>query len=121
MLACEDSAVECICNDPSLRIHVPAARAGAVTTIALGGPACAGVHVSCTSDSSSGGDTVCSFRASAAGRCHVDVDFSAGAPRFSADAQIVAGDACCGGFYADPISAGDIEVPGETAEAGGAG
>jgi hypothetical protein len=122
LMSCQSSEVECTCADPSLHVRVPAARAASVVDVLPSGPACAGAAVGCVArDSVAGACVDFAFRAVAAGACHVDVDFAAGAPRFSADVQMAAGDECCGGFYAQPLSGGDIDVPAETADAGGAG
>ena len=121
LMACQSSKVECSCADPSIRVHVPAARAAAVVDVAPSGAACEGAEVGCVAqDPTSRACVEFAFRAVAAGACHVDVDFSTGAARFSADAQIEAGDPCCGGFYATPLSAADIEVPADV-DAGGPG
>jgi hypothetical protein len=119
MAGCQGSKTECICADPALRVHVPSARAAAVVDVVPSGPACDGARVECAAAGSAGGCTLFVLDASAAGTCHVDVDFSAGPPRFSADAQMVPGDECCGGFYASPLSAADIEIPALTGDAGG--
>lgn len=122
MVGCSgDSKTECSCLDPSIHVHVPADRAAAVVDVLPGGSACAGASATCAAGLAGGGCVDYSFRARSAGKCHVDVDFSSGPARFSADLDIVA-DACCGGFYANPISAGDVEVPEPiTADAGAGG
>ena len=116
------SHVECNCVDVALRVHVPVERASAVADVAVSGTACAGVAAACVESVAAGGACV-TYRIAprAAGYCDVDVDFVSGAPRFSATAKIAMGAACCGGFIADPPSAGDIVVPSDVADAGGAG
>ena len=123
LAACGSSShIECNCVDVALRLHVPAARASAVADVAVSGTACAGVVAACVESVAAGGACV-TYRIAprAAGYCDVDVDFVSGAPRFSATAKIALGAACCGGFIADPPSAGDIVVPSDVADAGGAG
>lgn len=119
--ACAASKTECTCDSPALTVRIPAERAASLVDVALSGPACAGVTVTCD-EQSAGGCVVFSFTGRAAGACHVDIDFSAGPPRFSADLRLVAV-SCCAGFFADPRSAGDIDVPGASAvaDAGSAG
>ena len=98
----------------------PPDRAAVLTDVELSDVACAGVTATCDEEDAG----LClryQFMAIAAGNCHVDVDFSSGPARFSADVTIVPG-GCCGGFYASPPSAGDIEVPSAAAlDAGGGG
>lgn len=121
--ACGSSShVECNCVDVALRVRVPAERASAVADVVVSGTACAGAAAACV-ESTAGGGACVTYRIAprAAGFCDIDVDFVSGAPRFSATAKIAMGAACCGGLVADPPSAGDIVVPSEVADAGGAG
>jgi hypothetical protein len=123
-LACgASSRAECDCIDVALRLHVPAERASAVLDVAVSGTACAGVSASCVELAPAGGGACVTYRIAprAAGYCDVDVDFASGAPRFSSTAKIAMGSACCGGFVADPPSAGDIVVPSDVVDAGGTG
>jgi len=119
-LACSSSRAECLCADPALEVRLPADRAAAFQDIALSGAACAGVMPACAERSSSGACARFRFAAFAAGSCHVDIDFSSGPPRFSADVTVVPG-GCCAGFYAQPATAGDLDVPSASMDAGGAG
>lgn len=115
----ESPHVECTCVDPSLRLHVPPERAAAVIAVVPSEPACAGSTVSCAEAAPEG--TACvtyAIRATAQGNCHVDVDFSSGPARFSADVRLLPG-GCCSGFYATPASAADIDVPSASNDAGG--
>jgi hypothetical protein len=120
VFACgNDSKVECECVDSALEVRVPSERAAAVVDVAASGPACDGVQATCA-EQSGGACVRFALVGRAAGNCHVDVDFASGAPRFSADVKLVAG-GCCPGFYADPPSAGMIDVPSFAMDAGGAG
>jgi hypothetical protein len=104
--------------DPAIRVRVKAERAAQVSSVALSGAACAGANAACEAQGASGCTTY-AFRATAQGKCVVDVYSSAGPPTFHAELSALAG-GCCGGFYADPASAADIDVP-SASDAGGAG
>ena len=120
--ACGSSShVECNCIDVALRVHVPPERAAAVRDVAVSGTACAGVSAACVETAAGGGCVTYRIAPRAEGYCDVDVDFVQGAPRFSATAKIVVGNACCGGFVANPPSAADIVVPSDAVDAGGVG
>jgi hypothetical protein len=118
-LACSSSRAECACDDPAIEVRVPEDRAAAFEDISLSGSACVGVTAACA-ETSTAGCLRYRFDAHAAGSCHIDVDFSAGPPRFSADVAVLSG-GCCTGFYANPRSAGQIDVPGASSDAGGTG
>ena len=98
----------CDCVDPTLHVRVPPDLAGAAMGVILGG-ACADQRVSCTMASGSGCAEY-AFSASMPGTCHLDMDFLTGR-RFSADIKIVHTAGCCSGFFAEPPSAGDVQVP----------
>jgi hypothetical protein len=115
---CSPSSVQCDCADPAIRVRVPPERASLVSSLALSGTACAGASATCETQGASGCTTY-AFRATAQGKCEVDVYFSAGPPTFHAEVTVLPG-GCCGGFYADPPSAADIDVP-SASDAGGAG
>jgi hypothetical protein len=120
-LGCSDTVAQCECVDPQVHIRVPRARAVALRGVTLSGPACEGVSAVCESGETgqSASCEVYVFRPRAIGRCFVNVDFSAGAPRFSAELRVVEKQGCCSGLYADPPSAAAIEVPDETTDGGG--
>jgi hypothetical protein len=118
----DDSKVECTCASPALVVNVPPERASAVIDVVPSGPACDAVMAGCVMAAPNGGAGCVQYAivASAAGNCHIDVDFSSGPPRFSADVRVAAV-TCCSGFYAQPTSAGEIDVPSADLDAGGAG
>jgi hypothetical protein len=117
----DDSKVECSCADPALVVNVPPERASAVIDVVPSGPACAGVTPTCAAMAPNGvGCVRYAIVATTAGNCHIDVDFSSGPSRFSADLRVAAV-ACCPGFYAQPTSAGEIEVPSADLDAGSSG
>ena len=116
-----DSKVECACTDSALVVRIPPDRAASVIDVVPSGPACAGARVSCAETPPGGGPGCVRFSiiAVASGNCHLDVDFSSGPGRFSADLRLAQG-SCCHAFYADPPSAGEIDVPSAGLDAGGA-
>jgi hypothetical protein len=123
-MGCSDTVTQCECVDPQVRIRLPQARATVLRGVNLSGPACEGVTAACESGASgetaqSAGCEVYVFRPRAIGRCFVNVDFSAGPPRFSAELRIVEKQGCCAGLYADPPSAAAIDVPDDTTDGGG--
>jgi hypothetical protein len=107
---CSTSNPECDCASPRLDVNVPEARSLDVSSVALSGPACAGVTPSCDHYGVAGGCVDYGFGAVAAGDCHVDVSFQSGEV-FSADVAVTRSTGCCAGFYPDPVSAGQIDVP----------
>jgi hypothetical protein len=113
---CTSSNTECDCSPARLHVNVPEERALDVSGVSLSGPACAGVTPGCDGLGVAGGCVEYGFQAAATGDCHVDVDFASGEV-FSADVNITQVTGCCAGLYADPASAGEIDVPG-AADAG---
>jgi hypothetical protein len=112
-------SVECECADPSVFIDVPADRAPAVAQVVLSGVACSGAVASCVA----GGAAPCTryaFRATKAGTCQVDVQFSSGPADFEAMVQF---DhiPCCPGLYAPALADSTIDVPDDAQDAGSAG
>ncbi len=100
----------CECVDPTISIHIPGDRAAAASKPALSG-ACAGAALVCNQQATGGGCTLWQFAPSKAGpSCAIDIDFATGTT-FHTDIQIVQETGCCSGFYAQPISAADVEVP----------
>ena len=114
--ACGASHVECECADPTLRVAVPRDVAASAMGLVLSG-ACAGEKVSCMQSAGSG-CVEYDFVAHKAGACHIDLDFATGR-RFSADVKITQSAGCCAGFFPEPVSAGNIQVPEMDAGAGG--
>jgi hypothetical protein len=118
LAGCGSSENKCSCVDTAIIVRVPPERASSVIDVTPSGTACAQVKATCVE-----GDTSACTRYRilpiASGFCQVDIDFAMGAPRFSADAHVVPGSGCCGGFVADPPSAGEIDVP--SASDGGIG
>lgn len=108
LAACGTSSAVCDCEDPALHVAVPQDLAASAKTPTLTG-ACAGENVSC-SQFAGGGCAEYTFVAHKAGACHLDLDFATG-QRFSADVKIAESAGCCAGFFAEPPSAGDIQVP----------
>ncbi len=92
-------------------LRIPASRVAAVSAVRVGGPACDGVTPTCT-DQTGAGCARYVFRAKRAGKCQVEVDFTSGGTRFTAEVPIVEVKGCCAGFYAEPPSAADIEAGG---------
>ncbi|MEO6420340.1 MAG: hypothetical protein ABIP39_13065 [Polyangiaceae bacterium] len=108
LAACGTSSAVCDCEDPALHVAVPEDLASSTMRPVLSG-ACAGETVSC-SQSAGGGCAEYAFVAHKAGACHLDLDFATGR-RFSADVKIAESAGCCAGFFAEPPSAGNIQVP----------
>jgi hypothetical protein len=115
LAACGSSSTECECADDAIEVSIPAEAQGDVDDVALSGNACTGVTATCENPGA-GGCAVYRVAGIAAGDCHVDVDFKSGT-RFSADVTLVA-DSCCAGFYANPASADEIDVPAPSFDAG---
>lgn len=110
---CSSSKAECSCAPTGIELRVPEARAADVLDVTLSGAACANVHATCTSFADGGtGCTRYRISPNAVGYCDIDVDFRTGAPRFSATVKVAQVSSCCSGLYPDPISAGQVEVPG---------
>ncbi len=108
LAACGTSSAVCECEDPTLHVAIPQDLASSATIPVLSG-ACAGESVSC-SKLAGGGCAEYAFVSHKAGACHLDLDFATGR-RFSADVKIAESAGCCAGFFAEPPSAGDIQVP----------
>lgn len=107
--ACSSATnTQCDCIDPSLVVKVPAESASGVVDVKVSGAACDGVAVTCA-QLGIGGCASWRFAASAAGTCHIDVLFAAGTTT-SHDITIKQVDGCCAGFYADPVSAAEVDV-----------
>lgn len=117
LLACGTSSTECLCADRSIHVKVPDARAASVLDVATSGAACVAAKPTCAATNGAGACTSYRIAPTTSGPCHVDVDFSAGGPRFSADLRVVAVGGCCAGFVADPASAADVDVPDDDAGA----
>ncbi|HEX7666165.1 MAG TPA: hypothetical protein VF407_16675 [Polyangiaceae bacterium] len=109
--ACTSAAdIACDCAESTISIHVPADRAAAASKPVLSG-ACANDTLACNQQATAGGCTLWQFTPTQAGAdCAIDVDFATGTT-FHADLQIVQESGCCAGFYAQPTSAADVEVP----------
>lgn len=107
---CSSSKAECDCASPRFDVNVPEARSLDVASVALSGPACASVTPSCDRYGVAGGCVDYGFGAVAVGDCHVDVAFQTGEV-FSADVNVTQATGCCAGFYPDPLSAGQVDVP----------
>ncbi len=107
---CNDpGGTECSCDDPSVRIEVPADRAPSTAGVDLSGRACNGAQAQCSQPAGAG----CAeyvFRATGAGTCDVDVHFDALPADYQETVTFVAGPSCCGGFYVYPPSASPIDV-----------
>ncbi|MEO8798728.1 MAG: hypothetical protein ABI551_12650, partial [Polyangiaceae bacterium] len=89
---------------------IPADRAAAASKPVLSG-VCAGADLVCNQQATSGGCTLWQLSPSKAGpSCAIDIDFATGTT-FHTEIQIVEETGCCSGFYAQPISAADVEVP----------
>jgi hypothetical protein len=110
-VGCTSSNAECDCVPARMNVNIPDGLALEVTSVALSGPACTGVAPSCDRYGVAGGCVEFGFDAVAAGNCHLDVDFQSGEV-FSDDVTVSQATGCCAGFYADPVSAGEIDVPG---------
>lgn len=111
---------ECDCIDPSLKISVAPESAAAVLDVRLSGEACGSAKVTCAQEGI-GGCASWRFAATAAGTCHIDVDFVSGTT-YARDISIVQTTGCCSGFFPSPASAGEIDVtvpPGGVTDAGG--
>lgn len=109
-IACSTPATQCDCADNAVQIHVPADLAAAASPPVLS-QTCAGATTTCVQQAAAGGCETYAFTPSVAGPdCHIDIDFSSGHV-FSADLKIVQETGCCAGFYVEPISAADVEVP----------
>lgn len=71
---------------------------------------CENSDLTCTQQASSGGCTLWDFALDKIGPdCHVEVAFANGHV-FVADFAVTQSTGCCGGFYASPLSAADIEA-----------
>lgn len=121
VLACggQSSGAQCSCSDPSVVVDVPPDLAAAVATFQLSGVACAHSAVVCLAPAGRGCAQM-TFRATAAGSCTIDVQFSSGAPSFEAVRRFVTLP-CCNGFYADPLEGAMITVPDSVADSGSNG
>ncbi len=111
--------VECACADPTIAVELPPDRAAQVTQVVLSGVACAGAVATCTKPAAAG----CSefvFRATAPGRCDVDVQFASGPADFLAQVDFVRV-SCCPGLYAPSLAGSTIDVPSLAGDAGPAG
>lgn len=117
--ACTASHEECNCVPSRMHVIVPDERALDVTSVVLGGPACAGVAIACDRPGVAGGCDEYGFQADAGGDCRVDVYFASGTT-FSADVTVSLTTGCCAGYYAVPPNAGEIDVP-DVPAAGDAG
>jgi hypothetical protein len=109
-IACTSPTTQCDCADNTVQIHIPADLAAAASAPALS-QTCASATTSCVQQAAAGGCETYAFTPGVAGDdCHIDVDFSNGHV-FSADLKIVQETGCCAGFFVEPISAADVEVP----------
>ncbi len=106
---CSTASNQCDCTDPSVHLAIPPESAAAVVGVRLSGPACAAVAPpSCAQTGPEGGCASFRFAATAAGNCHIEVDFANGV--FAHDVSIRESSGCCAGFYPDPASAGEVAV-----------
>jgi hypothetical protein len=110
-IACSSApSSECDCVDNTVQIHIPADLAAAAEAPVLS-MTCAAETLTCTQEASAGGCETYAFTPTVAGPdCHIEIDFTTGHV-FTADLQIVQETGCCAGFFVDPISAADVEVP----------
>lgn len=92
-----------------IELHIPADIAAAAEAPTLTG-SCASNKVTCTQQAAGGGCTLYTFSPNAAGTCTITVDFTTGRV-FTADVKVSQTTGCCAGFYAQPASAADVEVP----------
>jgi hypothetical protein len=117
-LACHDDATECDCLAPGFTITVEPGGPEEAVMVIPSGPACADAGVTCETPTSLG-CTAYRVVPTAEGDCHVDVYFSGGTDD-SDDVNIVEETGCCSGFYPDPPSAGQVDLPppGTPADAG---
>jgi len=118
-MGCSSSGggTECSCEDPTVRIEVPADRAPSALGVTLSGRACPDVTAQCTQAVGSGCAEY-TFQATGEGVCDVDITFGAGPADFDAQVSFVSA-TCCPGFYVSPPSASPIEVPSLGDDAGG--
>ena len=115
--ACGDSGgVQCECADPAVTIELPADRAAALSQVQLSGAACRDVQPTCAVPAA-GGCSQLVFRATAAGKCVVDLQFSSGYANFEATIQL-GRLACCPGYYATPPGSAKVQVPAEAQDGG---
>jgi hypothetical protein len=118
VLACggQSSGAQCSCADPSVFVDIPSDLAAAVSAVQLSGVACSAVSAACVAPVGRGCAQL-TFRASAAGSCTIDVEFSSGPPAFEAVRRFAALP-CCKGFYAEPLEGATITVPDPYADSG---
>ena len=90
-------------------IHIPGDKAASAQEPVLS-MTCADSKLTCSQQGSAGGCTLWQFGLGKAGPdCHVEVAFANGHV-FVADFAVTQATGCCAGFYASPLSAGDIEA-----------
>jgi hypothetical protein len=109
-IACTSTPTECDCADNTVQIHIPVDLAAAAIAPVLS-QTCANATTTCTQQATTGGCETFAFTPTVAGPdCHIEIDLSNGHV-FTTDLKIVQETGCCAGFYVDPLSAGDVEVP----------
>ncbi|MGH7283616.1 MAG: hypothetical protein ACRELY_18985 [Polyangiaceae bacterium] len=90
-------------------IHVPSDQALSAQTPVLS-MTCADGQLTCTEQAPAGGCTLWELGLDKIGPdCHVEVAFANGHV-FVADFAVTQSTGCCAGYYASPLSAGDIEA-----------
>jgi len=120
-LGCNDDSggTECSCEDPTVKIEVPADRAPDALGVTLSGRGCATATAQCTQPVGTGCAEY-TFEGTAVGDCVVELMFAAGPADFQEQVSFI-GYPCCPGFYVSPPTAAPIDVPDVSDDAGGAG
>jgi len=117
LAGCVDHAAEaCNCEDPAVRVVVPAGRAGDVVALGFSGRACAAAVATCVTPGAAGCREY-AFEGSAVGECDLDVTFSTAPHDYTASLSFTQF-ACCPGYYVEPPSASPIELPAAAGDAG---
>jgi len=120
-LACNDEpgGSQCLCDDPTVSIVVPADRAPYAAGVTLSGKGCPTATAQCAQPVGAGCAEY-TFEGQAVGDCTVDLTFAKGPADFTDQVSFV-GYPCCPGFYVSPPSAAPIDVPDVGDDAGEAG